>query len=159
MHRPEECKSPSYGKDWLRWGCLQHTCRSGLVHSDSGAALWLYSGKKSHSRFKMFPKQTVRSSSACMFVWKVLYGTLAHVLTWIKASDVCYINALSSCHTVINSAVFTLPGQVHQQQQGDSASLIPAELMLRDGWKYPLATETDCIIQYINAALRYDKLL
>lgn len=44
--------------------------------------------------------------------------------------------------------------------RGGTASLIPAELLtLRDGWKYPLATETDCIIQYINAVFRFDKLL
>lgn len=30
---------------------------------------------------------------------------------------------------------------------------------MKDGWKYPPATETDCIIQYVNAAFRYDKLL
>lgn len=63
IHTPEECISPSYGKDWLRWGCLPHTCKSDLFHSGSEAALWPCSEKKiksnkhgSPNRYKMFPK-------------------------------------------------------------------------------------------------------
>lgn len=49
---------------------------------------------------------------------------------------------------MINSSVI-LPGR-------DLTSLI---LILKDGWKYPLATKAGCIIQSINAALRFDKSL
>lgn len=45
-------------------------------------------------------------------------GLFAYVLPQVKACNACYVNALSSCHTVINSPVFSQPGQVHQQQQG-----------------------------------------
>lgn len=131
-HILQECISPSYGKGWRRWGCLPRWCRFDLFHSESEA-----------------------DPSPCSAeTWFTQLGSLTHpkckrrasVLPQVKA---CYVNVLS------------LPGQVHQHQQqqqwGRRTNRAPH--VWRMGGNIRLATETDCIIQYVNAALRFDKLL
>lgn len=86
-------------------------------------------------------------------MWSKLRGAMSSALPQVKAADVRYANILSPCHAVINTPVFPLPGQVHQQQQRPPTHQF---VVLKDGWKYPPAAETDCIIQYVNAAFRFD---
>lgn len=85
-------------------------------------------------------------------------STLAYVLPQVKACDACYVNVLSSCHSVINSPVFSLPGQVHQQQQGQRC--LPSYQQSSSSWRMGenIRWQLRLIVSF-NASMQHSDLI
>lgn len=153
-HQPEEYRCPVYGMGLQQWGYLPHMCRSDLWRSEPEAALWLCSENKVKPQNQ--PPKSINGNHMTGMTETIT------VRMWFKVTLSKSTGRASSqgqwrlLHQFIISMSRRDKFSCVQDRYIINNGCLP--IKLKDGWKYPPATETDYIVQNVNAAFTFDKL-
>lgn len=153
-HQPEVYRCPVYEMGLQQWGYLPHMCRFDLLHTEPEAALWPCSDNKDKPQNQ--PTKSINRNHTTGIT------EIITIRMWFKVTLSKSTGHASSqgqwrlLHQFIIFMSRSDKFSCFQDRYIINNGCLP--IKLKDGWKYPPATETDYIIQNVNATFTFDKL-